>query len=89
MLRRAIISRRAQSGYRIVGAARGVPLMCKYVRREIRDLTPTDRKRFLDALEVRSSMPWRTYGWSLGTTNLVTCRARFRDDALEARNRQR
>ena len=36
----------------VVDALRGVPIMCKYVRREIRDLIRDDRERFFEALEI-------------------------------------
>ena len=35
-----------------------MPLACKYVRREIRDLVTDDRERFLSALEVAHRMPY-------------------------------
>jgi len=46
------------SGEYIVGAITGIPLMCKYVRREIRDLTRDDREKFLSALEITHRVPY-------------------------------
>jgi hypothetical protein len=55
-----------ENGKTIAHKTEGVPIMCKYVRREIRDLVDDDRERFLDALEIAHRMPLeeghRTYG---------------------------
>ena len=41
----------------VVAQSVGIPIMCKYVRREIRSLTRDDRERVLDALAIVHKMP--------------------------------
>ena len=41
----------------VTDAVRGVPLICKYVRREVRDLIRDDREAFFEALEIAHRVP--------------------------------
>ena len=52
----SLVARRTSDGA-VAAARRGVPLVCKYVRREIRALTTDDRETFLDALEIAHRVP--------------------------------